>query len=146
MVDAENATMVDFAIESNNRSAHAKHVKIYKEKKRLEALAELDGMNAEQLDKLQGATKRRQTPQQQHRQDEQRHRQESESSSDDEDSESSTEVLDTARSMYTAADGTEEDYSQIKVCSESSTFSDVVECSSCFTTLCRYRKRTFSRP
>lgn len=113
MVDAENATMVELAIESNNRSAHAKHVKIYKEQKRLEALAELDGMNAEQLDKLQGATKRK--PQQQQRQDESRHRQESASSSDDEGSDSSNEVLETARSIYTAVEGTEDDFSQIKV-------------------------------
>lgn len=116
MVDAENTTMVEMAIESVNRSAHAKHVKIYKERKRLEALAELDGMNAEQLDKLQGGTKRKPGQQQhQQRQDESRHRQESESSSDDEDSESSTEVLNTARSMYAVTDDTDDEYSQIKV-------------------------------
>lgn len=121
MVDAENATMVELAIDSNNRSAHAKHVKMYKERKRLEALAELDGMNAEQLEKLQGATKRKSPKQpQQHRQDESaRHRYESESSSDDEDSESSNEVLETARSAYTATDGTDDEYSQIKVKTQS---------------------------
>lgn len=111
MVDAENATMVEQAIDSNNRSAHAKHVKIYKEKKRLEALAELDGMNAEQLDKLQGATKRK-SPHQQQRHDGPKHKQDSESSCDDEDSESSNEVLETARTMCT---GTDDEYSQIKV-------------------------------
>lgn len=117
MVDAENATMVELAIDSNNRSAHAKHVKIYKEKKRLEALAELDGMNAEQLDKLQGATKRK-SPHQQQRHEELKYKQDSESSSDDEDSESSNEVLETARSMCIGgADGTDDEYSQIKVLS-----------------------------
>lgn len=143
MVDAENATMVELAIESNNRSAHAKHVKIYKEQKRLEALAELDGMNAEQLDKLQGgATKRK--AQQQQRQDESRHRQESESSSDDEDSDSSNEVLETARSIYTAVEGTEDDFSQIKVRS-----SFLIPSSESFSITFEFRRsqrRTCSKP
>lgn len=113
MVDAENATMVQLAIDSNNCSAHSKHVKMHKEKKRLEALAALDGINAEQLDKLQGASKRKPPQQQQQqRQDEPRNKQETESSSDGEGSESSNEVLETSRSMYAPAD---DEYSQIKV-------------------------------
>lgn len=54
MVETENKVMVNMAIESVNRIVYARHVKIYKEKKRLEVLAEQDGLNAEQLEKLQG--------------------------------------------------------------------------------------------
>lgn len=107
MVDSENSVMVNIEVDSINRLAHTKHVKIYKEKKRLEALAEQDGLNAEQLDKLQGIS----TAKRKQKQDEQRKAQESESSSD-EDSESSNEILDTSRFDSTTFD---DDYSQIKV-------------------------------
>lgn len=109
MVDSENATMVNLAIDSVNKSAHAKHVKLYKEKKRLEALAELEGLNAEQLEKLQGISPGRRKQKQR---DEQKKVHESDASSD-EDTESDNDVLETSRSRLTAT--TDDEFSHIKV-------------------------------
>lgn len=55
VVDSENEIMTKRAVDSVNKSAYVKHLKMFKEKKRLEALAEQEGINAENLDKLQGA-------------------------------------------------------------------------------------------
>lgn len=108
MVETENKVMVNMAIETVNRAAHARHVKIYKEKKRLEALAEQDGLNAEQLEKLQGVSsnKKRSKP----KEEETKNVHESESSSDE--SESSSEMLDVSNWNNAIAD---EEYSHVKV-------------------------------
>lgn len=53
VVEAENEAMVRGAVELSNRCAHAKHVKRYKEKRRMEMLAEIEGVSVEQLEKLQ---------------------------------------------------------------------------------------------
>lgn len=55
VVDSENEIMTKRAIDNINKSAYVKHLKMFKEKKRLEALAEQEGINADMLDKLQGA-------------------------------------------------------------------------------------------
>lgn len=105
MVETENSVMVEMAIESVNRAAHARHVKIYKEKKRLEALAEQDGLNAEQLEKLQGVpSKKKAKP----KEEEQKNAPETESSSDE--SDSGSEILDTSNWV-----NNDEDYSHVKV-------------------------------
>lgn len=108
MVETENKVMVNMAIETVNRAAHARHVKIYKEKKRLEALAEQDGLNAEQLEKLQGVSsnKKKSKP----KEEETKNVPESESSSDE--SESSSEILDVSNWNNPIAD---EEYSHVKV-------------------------------
>ena len=112
MVASENEAMVDHAIQSINRAAHARHVKIHKEKKRLEALAEADGANAEQLEKLQGISpnKKRQ------KQEEAKRTLEDDSSSDD-NSESETEMMDVTdyKKVPKPAKG-EEEVPHIKVC------------------------------
>lgn len=91
MVETENQTMVQMAIESVNRAAHARHVKIYKEKKRLEALAEQDGLNAEQLEKLQGVSSKKKVKA---KEEEQKIQPDSDVSSDESDSD--CEILDTS--------------------------------------------------
>lgn len=108
MVETENKVMVNLAIESVNRAAHARHVKIYKEKKRLEALAEQDGLNAEQLEKLQGipSSKKKAKP----KEDEPKNAPESESSSDE--SESGSEILDMSNWGTSTSD---DEYSHVKV-------------------------------
>lgn len=102
-VDTENSRMVEIAIENANRLSHSKHVKIYKEKKRLEALAEQEGLNAEQLEKLQGISPVKRKL----RQDRGRGRTEQDSSESEDSDESSK---DTSLSF-----GTDDEYSQIKV-------------------------------
>lgn len=106
MVETENNVMVKLAIETINRAAHARHIKIFKEKKRLEALAELDGLNAEQLEKLQGVSKKRPKP----KEEEPKNEPETESSSDE--SESDSEILDTSNWGISTSD---DEYSHIKV-------------------------------
>lgn len=108
LVETENNVMVDMAIESVNRVAHARHVKIYKEKKRLEALAEQDGLNAEQLEKLQGVSsnKKKAKP----KEEEPKHVPESESSSDE--SESGSEILDFSN---WAAPSSDDEFTHVKV-------------------------------
>lgn len=108
MVETENKVMVNLAIESVNRASHARHVKIYKEKKRLEALAEQDGLNAEQLEKLQGvsSSKKKAKP----KEEEPKNAPESESSSDE--SDSGTEIADL--SDWGSPTGDDE-YTHIKV-------------------------------
>lgn len=90
MIEAENNVMVKLAIETINRGAYARHVKLFKEKKRLEALAELDGLNAEQLEKLQGVSKKKVKP----KDEEPKNEPETDTSSDE--SESDSETLDTS--------------------------------------------------
>lgn len=109
MVETENNVMVDLAIESVNRAAHARHVKIYKEKRRLEALAEQDGLNAEHFEKLQGVSsnKKKAKPKEE---EPKHHAAESESSSDE--SESGSEILD---SSNWAAPSSDDEYSHVKV-------------------------------
>lgn len=108
MVETENRVMVDLAIESVNRNAHGRHIKVYKEKKRLEALAEQDGLNAEQLEKLQGVSsnKKKTKP----KEEETKVIADSESSSDE--SESGSEILDMSN---WATAPTDEEYSHVKV-------------------------------
>lgn len=106
MVETENNVMVKLAIETINRAAHVRHIKIFKEKKRLEALAELDGLNAEQLEKLQGVSKKRAKP----KDEEQKNEAGTESSSDE--SESGSEILDTSNWGISTSD---DEYSNIKV-------------------------------
>lgn len=107
MVETENDVMVKLAIETVNRAAHARHVKIFKEKKRLEALAELDGLNAEQLEKLQGvSSKKRAKP----KEEEPKNEPDTESSSDE--SECGSEILDTSNWGISTSD---DEYSHIKV-------------------------------
>lgn len=108
IVETENKVMVNLAVESVNRAAHARHVKIYREKKRLEALAELDGLNAEQLEKLQGipSSKKKAKP----KEEEPKNAPESESSSDE--SDSGSEILDMSN---WGAPPNEEEFSHIKV-------------------------------
>lgn len=115
MVETENEVMVNLAIESVNRAAHARHVKIFKEKKRLEALAELDGLNAEQLEKLQGisSSKKKAKP----KDEEPKHAPDMESSSDE--SDSGSEILDMSNWRTPAA---EDEFSHVKV-SESKSIS-----------------------
>ncbi|XP_031633541.1 uncharacterized protein LOC116347169 [Contarinia nasturtii] len=103
MVETENKVMVNLAIESVNRAAHARHVKMYKEKKRLEALAEQDGLNAEQLEKLQGIPSSKKKSKS--KEDETKNAPESESSSDE--SESGSEILENSNC--------DDEYSHIKV-------------------------------
>lgn len=117
MVESENEVMVNIAVDSINQAAHARHVKIYKEKKRLEALAELDILNAEQLEKLQGISpdKKKQQQQLQQRQEDLKRTAAADSdSSADESTESETEVLYTTRSRITTATSDDE-YINIKV-------------------------------
>lgn len=52
VVDAENASMVRRAVELMNRCAHVKHVKLYRDRRRLEAMAEVEGVTVDQLEKL----------------------------------------------------------------------------------------------
>lgn len=120
MVGSENEMMVNFAVDSINQASHARHIKMYKEKKRLDALAELDNQNAEQLEKLQGILpdKRRQQQQLQVKQEELKRpgggggaATESDYSSD-ESSESETEILQMSRSQFHTAD----EYRNIRVC------------------------------
>lgn len=44
MVETENDVMVEMAVDSVNQAAYERHLKIFREKKRMEALMELDGM------------------------------------------------------------------------------------------------------
>lgn len=53
VVEAENAAMVRRAVELVNRCAHAQHVKRFKERRRLQMLAEIEGVSVEQLEKMQ---------------------------------------------------------------------------------------------
>lgn len=107
MVETENSVMVKLAIEAVNRAAHARHIKMFKEKRRLEALAELDGMNAEQLEKLQGVSSKKRTK---HKEEEQKNEPDTESSSDE--SESGSEILDTSNWGISTSD---DEYAHIKV-------------------------------
>lgn len=107
MVETENDVMVKLAIESVNRAAHERHIKIYKEKKRLEALAELDGMNTEQLEKLQGvSSKKKSRP----KEEENKNAHDSEPSFDE--SESGSEILIASDLNNSTSDN---EYSRIKV-------------------------------
>lgn len=101
-VDTENSHMIEMAIESSNRSSQAKHIKMYRERKRLEALAEQEGLNAEQLEKLQGISSIRKKGKEKSKS------RTDQSSSDEEDSDGSSR--DTSLSF-----GTDDDYAHIKV-------------------------------
>lgn len=106
MVETENADMVQITIDSVNRAAHARHVKIFKEKRRLEALAEQDGLNAEQLERMQGVPSKKKAKGKE--EDHQKPAPESEPSSDE--SDSGSEILDTSNWP-----NVDDDYSQVKV-------------------------------
>lgn len=113
MVESENEMMVNITIDAVNQAAHARHVKIYKEKKRLQELAAMDIQNAEQLEKLQGVSTDKKKQHQKQEETKKGTLPESESSSD-ESGESDTEVLDTSRSRITT-NASDDEYSNIKV-------------------------------
>lgn len=56
VVETENDLMVRRTIDYVNRNAHIRHIKKYKDKRRLEMLAEIEGVSVEQLEKLQGGS------------------------------------------------------------------------------------------
>lgn len=105
-VSTENDVMVKLAIETVNQVALARHIKIFKEKKRLEALAELDGLNAEQLEKLQGVSSKKRTKL---KEEEPKNDPDTESSSE---SESDSEILDTTNWGISNSD---DEFARIKV-------------------------------
>lgn len=110
MVESENSYMVELAVDSVNRAAFERHLKIYKEKRRLDALAEQDGLNAEQLEKLQGISpgKKKQKPQ-----DDQKNAADSESSADENDS--GNELIDLTKVQWVNPASVEDDCTNIKV-------------------------------
>lgn len=110
MVETENNIMVSLAVDSINRAAHSRHVKIYKEKKRLEALAEQDCINAEQLEKLKGAQSKKKK--QKMHEESNKIAIESDSSSDE--SDCGSEVINFSKSQLSLS-SFDEEYSHVKV-------------------------------
>lgn len=53
VVSSENEDMIKAIIEDANKYAEAKHIELFKEKRRLEQMAEQEGMTLEQMEKLQ---------------------------------------------------------------------------------------------
>lgn len=120
IVESENQAMVAKAVDYVNRCAHSKHIRYFKERKRQEMLAEMGGISAEQLEKLQGgstAAKKKQ-----------KEREEAaaaakklaavEESSSESSNESENEALETTRSrMSKRSNGTTstDEYSHLKV-------------------------------
>lgn len=98
VVETENEEMVRRTVEYVNRNAHAKHIKKYKDKRRLEMLAEIEGVSLDQLDKLQGGSIAAKKKLKEWEESTKKHiRIESASSSDGSD-ESENETLETSRS------------------------------------------------
>lgn len=117
IVDAENQKMVKLAMDDINRSAHNKHIRMFKEKRRLEELAERDGISMEQLEKLQGGPKRKQKETEIVMKKEKTDDESSSSSS----GESENELLETSRSRLSKrSNASSDEYSHIKVRFDSS--------------------------
>lgn len=113
IVDAENLDMVKLAMDDINRSAHNKHIRLFKEKRRLEEQAEREGISMEQLEKLQGgATKRKQKEAEAVTKKDRTDDESSSSSS----GESENELLETSRSRLSKrSNASSDEYHHIKV-------------------------------
>ncbi len=113
IVDAENQDMVKLAMDDINRSAHNKHIRLFREKRKLEEQAERDGVSMEQWEKLQGGAKRKQKeteplPKKDKTDDE---------SSSSSSGESENELLETSRSRLSKrSNASSDEYHHIKVC------------------------------
>lgn len=114
IVDAENQNMVKLAMDDINRSAHNKHIRLFREKKRLEEQAERDGISMEQLEKLQGGmAKRKQKEAEAASARKEKTDDESSSSSS---GESENELLETSRSRLSKrSNASSDEYHHIKV-------------------------------
>lgn len=114
VVDSENEIMAKRAVDSINKCAYMKHLKLFKEKKRLEALAEQEGINAENLDKLQGgAAMKKKLKSAEEAATLKRLAYQSESSSSD--IESDNELIETPRSRGSKRSTASDDHYYIKV-------------------------------
>lgn len=113
IVDAENQNMVNLAMDDINRSAHNKHIRLYREKKKLEEQAEREGISMEQLEKLQGGTAKRKQKEVEAATKKDKTDDESSSSSS---GESENELLETSRSRLSKrSNASSDEYHHIKV-------------------------------
>lgn len=113
IVDAENQDMVKLAMDDINRSAHNKHIRLFKEKKRLEEQAERDGISMEQLEKLQGGLAKRKQKEAEAALKKDKTDEDSSSSSS---GESENELLETSRSRLSKrSNASSDEYHHIKV-------------------------------
>lgn len=118
---AENEQMVASMIKQTNRLTASLHVKAFKEKKRLEAIAEQEGMNADQLDKLQGISSNKKNQ----RQEKAKAKKPESESSDNEDSDVSSKDVSLAEVASNELDDEELNHLKVWNCNESTLYEEL---------------------
>lgn len=128
VVETENDEMVRRTIECVNRNAHARHIKKYRDKRRLEMLAEIEGVSVDQLDKLQGGSIAAKKKLKEWEESSRKQVRIESASSSDGSEESENETLETSRSrMSKRSNNTSNgEYDHIKVCIFIHYFNDLV--------------------